>query len=251
MKTIKDKFSKQAATYKKYRPHYPAALYQYLLSLDNQKISCWDCGTGNGQVASELSKHFQIVYATDISQRQLDHAKPAPNIIYQNQRAETTDFQDNQFDLITVGQAVHWFDFENFNREVKRVGKAGGHICIWGYGLLKINPQIDPLIQHFYEAIIGPFWNQERRHVDQAYQTVTFDFKELETPKDIAIQVEWTIDELSGYFNSWSGVQNYLEKHPGSNPVEEVISTIKKVWKPNEAKIIRFPIFIRTGRIDN
>jgi len=118
MKEILDKFSKQAKTYQKYRPRYPQVLYDELLSLTSKRQSCWDCGTGNGQVAIELAKYFEQVYATDISQQQLNQATSIPNITYKVERAESTSFPAQTFDLITVGQAMHWFDFEAFNKEV-------------------------------------------------------------------------------------------------------------------------------------
>ena len=164
MKSVKDKFSNQAKIYKKYRPTCPIEIYQEIIQHVKSKDSCWDCGTGNGQVAINLTKYFKTIYATDISQNQLDNAVQHENIIYKVERAERTNFLDNQFDLITIAQAIHWFDFEAFNKEVRRVSKNEGIISIWGYGLLRINPKIDQLINIFYHEIIGPYWNKERKH---------------------------------------------------------------------------------------
>ena len=65
MKQLKDKFSNQSKSYKKYRPEYPKDLYETILSVVKARDEYWDCGTGNGQVAKELSKYFQKVSATD------------------------------------------------------------------------------------------------------------------------------------------------------------------------------------------
>ena len=67
MKSTKDNFSAQAKIYKKYRPTYPQDIYQELIGFVKDKNQCWDCGTGNGQVAVQLAKYFDTVYATDIS----------------------------------------------------------------------------------------------------------------------------------------------------------------------------------------
>ena len=68
MKKIIDNFSMQSQGYKKYRPVYPDSLYTEILKLVKDKDCCWDCGTGNGQVAVVLANHFKKVYATDISE---------------------------------------------------------------------------------------------------------------------------------------------------------------------------------------
>lgn len=249
MKEILDKFSKQAKTYQKYRPRYPQTLYDELLSLTPERGSCWDCGTGNGQVALELAKYFQQVYATDISQKQLDQAESKPNITYKVERAESTSFPAQQFDLITVGQAMHWFDFEAFNKEVRRVGKKGGIISIWGYGLLRINKDINALIDQFYTDIVGPYWNKERKHVDTAYQSITFDFEEMKPKQCPPIVVQWDKVQLEGYFNSWSSVQNYLAKNKEENPVPALMKQIDEYWDAKAIKEIKFPIFMRNGII--
>ena len=251
MKSAKDKFSNQAKIYKKYRPTYPIEIYQELIGLVKNKDKCWDCGTGNGQVAIQLAKYFNTVNATDISQRQLDNAEQHEKIVYQVVRAEKTNFLDNHFDLITVAQAIHWFDFKAFNQEVNRVGKKGAIISIWGYGLLRINSNIDKLIDKFYFDIIGPYWNEERKHIDKEYQTIQFDFKEIPVNKNKTILTNWNLNQLEGYFNSWSSVQNFNKVNSNTNPVNQIIQEIKEFWKDNEAKKeIKFPIFMRVGEIE-
>lgn len=251
MKASQDNFSKQAHTYKKFRPTYPQGVYDELLRITRRlpRYRAWDCGTGNGQVAAELAKHYQEVIATDISQNQIDHAAVAPNISYRVERAEQTSFPDDYFDLITVGQAVHWFDFEAFEKEVRRVGREGGVISVWGYGLLRINAAINVHIDHFYTEIIGSYWNAERRHVDQAYESIPFNFSPIPMRKDLAIEVEWTRDQFEGYLNSWSSVQNYIRQHQGENPVPGFIAELDSVWSADQVQSIRFPIFIKAGQI--
>src|SRR4028119_14246 len=117
---MKDNFSALADQYSTFRPTYPIELYQYLMSLVRNRDAAWDCGTGNGQVAQELANYFTKVYATDISEAQIKNAVRKETIIYKVERAEKTSFSDNMFDLITVAQAIHWFDFDSFYGEVNR-----------------------------------------------------------------------------------------------------------------------------------
>src|SRR5690606_25252356 len=125
--------------YSRFRPHYPEALFQFLKAQLGGFDNAWDCGTGSGQVALPLSLFFTSVYATDISNSQIANAHKRKNIHYSVQPAETTNFEPRKFDLITVGQAIHWFDFEKFYAEANRTLKANGTIAIMGYGLLITN----------------------------------------------------------------------------------------------------------------
>src|SRR5690606_21407520 len=135
-----------------------------------------------GQVAVPLSKIFKTVYATDFSPAQIEKAKSKPNIYYSVQPAEKTNFESEIFDLITVGQAVHWFDFEKFYAEVDRTMKPGGSIAIIGYGLLQTNSEAQKVIDNFYHNVIGAFWDPERKYIDGNYSGIPFPFQEITTP---------------------------------------------------------------------
>lgn len=176
-----------------------------------------------------LSDTFDQVFATDISQQQIKHAVPKPNIQYSVRRAEITSFPNQYFDLITVAQAVHWFDLPAFNKEVNRLLKPNGLIAIWGYGLLKINLEIDVIVNHFYQHIIGAYWDKERAYIDLNYSNIPFYFDEIDVQESFNIETQWTIDQLRGYFNSWSSVQNYKDNNNGHNPVDELINKITPI----------------------
>lgn len=248
MKGSKDKFSSQSGTYKKFRPTYPDELYDLILKIVKSRNECWDCGTGNGQVAVELAKHFKKVYATDLSQNQIDNAEKRENIVYAVGIAEKTDFEDNKFNLVTVAQAAHWFNMEAFNTEMRRVSKNDGIVCAWGYGLLRINNPINKLIDKFYSDIIGPYWDPERRHIENEYNSLNFDFDKLETPTNLFIKTQWTLAEFEGYLNSWSSIQNYKELKK-ENPVTWLIDNLKNLWDENIQKEVQFPIFMKMGLV--
>lgn len=247
MKATKDKFSLQAETYKKFRPVYPEKLYDIILKTTQNRDICWDCATGNGQVAEVLSKHFTKVYATDLSEQQIKYAPQLENIIYSVGRAENSGFPDKQFDLITVAQAMHWFDFEAFSREANRVLKDDGTICVWGYGPLKMENEVGKLVNKFYKDIIGAYWDVERRHIDEGYKNVKLDFKNIEIHNELAIEENWTIEQLQGYFDSWSSVQNYIAKN-GNNPAADIIKEIKEVWGSEEKLKAILPVFMKIGK---
>jgi SAM-dependent methyltransferase len=243
---MKDRFSSHANQYAQFRPTYPPALYEFLYQHVQHFDAAWDCGTGNGQAARDLSNKFKKVFATDLSAKQLENAYQSENIVYSIAN-EKSSFADNSFDLITVAQAAHWFNMEAFSEEVKRVSKPGGVVALWGYGLLSIHPEIDLLIHHFYTQTVGLFWDKERRHIDEHYKNLYFPFQEIQSPAFI-ISVTWTLPELEGYLTTWSAVQKYIAMH-NLNPVDNLISQIKIHWK-DERQTINFPLFMKIGRVE-
>jgi SAM-dependent methyltransferase len=248
VKTSKDKFSIQAKQYQKFRPHYPALLYSFLYSKVQNFDTAWDCGTGNGQVAIELSERFKTVYATDISENQLKEAILKDNITYSLSRAEESDFAENSIDLITAAQSVHWFDIDSFFKEVRRVAKPNAVIAIWGYNLLRISPEVDRIIDRLYNETLNEYWDAERKLVEDEYESIAFPFKELEVPK-FEIVVNWDFEQLLGYLNSWSSVQNYIEAND-VNPLDEFEIQLRPFWANDVVKKIRFRVFARIGIVE-
>ena len=246
---MKDNFSTQSDKYAKFRPTYPSELFDYLNTIVPNKENAWDCGTGNGQVAYELAKNFNNVFATDISQEQLNNARKAENIKYSVQSAENTKFDNCIFDLIVVAQAIHWFDFEQFYKEVKRTSKENAKLCVLGYGIIKISSQIDNIITNFYEKVIGKYWDEERKYIDENYQTIPFPFEEIQSPK-FENRHEWSLEHLIGYLNTWSAVKHYIKQN-NHNPIEELELELKKYWNKGENKEVRFPILLRIGKINS
>ena len=244
---MKDYFSAQSSQYKTFRPTYQEELFSFLFSHVNEKEYAWDCGTGNGQVAVELAKQFTKVYATDISRQQLSEAPARNNIEYSVQKAENVSFPDNGFDLVTVAQAIHWFNINKFYDEVQRTLKTDGLIAVIGYGLVQSFPESDKIISHFYQNIVGNFWDYERKYLDEKYQTLPFPFREIKTP-EFCRAYKWSFDQLIGYLNTWSPVQNY-KKQKGSNPVDLIFEDLKSCWG-DEVRPVRFPVFLRLGRLD-
>lgn len=244
----KDLFSKQAAIYARYRPVYPRALYDHLAALAAHHSAAWDCATGNGQAALELAGYFDKVFATDISEKQLQQATPHEKITYFIAPADASGIPDNSVDLITVAQAYHWFDFEAFHREAVRVAKPGALIAIWGYSLIQSeHTPLNTLIHNFYRQKTGPYWDAERKYVDEHYTTVPFPYQELPS-SSFRIEVQWTKEDLAGYLNTWSSVQHFIKAN-GYNPVDAFAETVKSVWPEADIRAFYFPLFVRVGKV--
>jgi len=244
----KDLFSKQSDLYARYRPTYPKELYEYILSFVKEKNTVWDCATGNGQAAVVLAAHFKKVIATDISAAQIEKATLKENIEYLVCPAESTLFADNTFDLVTVAQAYHWLKWKEFKKEVTRVCKPEAIIAIWTYNRNKIgDKKIDDTIFSFYENVTKPFWDYERKYVEELYKTVEFDY-ELLPVKDFETTLNWQREDMIGYISSWSAIQKYIKVN-GNSPIPIIEEEINKLWPKGEVKKVNFPIYLRLGRV--
>lgn len=243
---MKDNFSSQAADYSKFRPHYPAEMVAYIVDFVHNRKSALDVATGNGQVANLLSQYFDEVFATDISEKQLANAASQPNISYSMQAAETTDFKNQQFDLITVAQAVHWFNFNDFYKEIYRILKPDGVFAVMGYGLLVTNPNLDKILRRYYCEILGPYWDTERKYLDALYQTIPFPFAEINT-KSFENRFTWTFEQLIGYLGTWSATQHYKDEN-GADPADLIREELQSSWEKSDRQVT-FPLLLRIGRL--
>jgi ubiquinone/menaquinone biosynthesis C-methylase UbiE len=242
---MKDNFSAQSSDYSKYRPTYPKEMIDHILSFVDGRQAALDVATGNGQLAKFLADHFQTVYATDISDDQLKHAPQILNVIYRNMPAEQMDFDENTFDLITVAQAVHWFDFDMFYNQVQRILKPGGIIALLGYGMMVTNPDSDRILWHFYNDILGPFWDPERRLIEEEYKTIPFPFEEIQIKSFCNVHT-WSFEQLSGYLETWSATEHY-KAHHNQNPLDIVREELRRSWEKSDMQI-KFPMLLRVGK---
>jgi ubiquinone/menaquinone biosynthesis C-methylase UbiE len=244
----KDLFSNQADLYAKYRPAYPKELYDHILSFVNNKDTAWDCATGNGQAAVVLADHFKKVVATDISAPQINKAVRKENIEYLVCPAESTPFADNSFDLVTVAQAYHWLKWDAFKKEVTRVSKPGAVIAVWMYGGHRTDDStINEISRNFYENITRPYWESERKYVDENYATADFDYELLPT-KEFRIILQWNRKDWLGYISTWSAVQKY-SKINGHSPIAIIDKKTKNLWPDDEVKKVIFPVYLKLGRV--
>lgn len=243
---MKDYFSGQSSEYSKFRPNYPDEMIEKILALVKNREIALDVATGNGQVASKLAPFFQTVFGTDISENQLLQAPQMENVIYKKMPAEITDFTARQFDLITVAQAIHWFDFDVFYKEVYRTLKPDGIFAILGYGFFSTNEDSDKILWELYEDIVGPYWYPERRYLTEGYQTIPFPLDELVNEK-FSNEYTWSFEQLIGYLETWSATANYKAQHY-ENPIDLVYDRLKISWEKGDKKVA-FPMFLRVGKL--
>jgi SAM-dependent methyltransferase len=244
---FEDHFSIQSGQYAQFRPTYPDELYAYLVSIAPSNLLAWDCGTGNGQAAIGLARHYERVFATDASADQIARAYPHARVEYHVADAEHVGLEAESADLVTVAQAVHWFDFDKFYAEVKRVLKPNGVLAVWTYHLPSISPQIDKLLLGFYSEVLAGFWPERIRYVDERYSTLPFPFDEIHPPS-IAMESRWDLSQFTGFLDSWSGTQRYIKQN-GDHPLKIIWDDLASNWKDEkEKRLVRCPMYFRIGR---
>lgn len=244
---FEDHFSNHSQTYAQYRPKYPEEIYNYLASLAPGKSLAWDCGTGNGQAALGLVEYFENVYATDASAEQIASAYPHPCVDYRVEPAEHISLPDSSVDLVTVAVALHWFNFDEFYREVKRVLKPNGILAAWTYNLTEISPEIDDLVKDYYFNILHGFWPERIRYLEEGYKTIPFPFAEIDPPA-FSMQAEWTLDQLAGFLNTWSATQRFKGQN-GFHPLEKIWEPLRAAWgDENQTQTVCWPLHFRIGR---
>jgi ubiquinone/menaquinone biosynthesis C-methylase UbiE len=243
-----DHFSGNSDRYAQYRPHYPAELIEFIVSNIKTREVAWDCATGNGQAAVLLSKYFRKVMATDASENQIKHAQKKENISYGIFPAEKTNLKEVSVDLTTVAAAIHWFKFDAFYDEVRRVSKNNGLLAVWTYDMMEISEPVDSVIWNFYTSIVGPYWPEGRKYVEQKYQTIPFPFREIKTPA-FQINSRLNLEQLRGYLQTWSSVQEFIEKN-STNPIDRIETDLKAAWGNAIDRNVRWPLFLRIGLIE-
>ncbi|MNX64850.1 hypothetical protein D3C86_958880 [compost metagenome] len=245
--SFKDHFSGHAAVYAAYRPRYPDELFAWLAQKAPGHELAWDCATGNGQAAVGLAAYFERVHATDASADQIAHAERLPNISYACEPAEASSLRDGSVDLLTVAQALHWFDFGRFFREAKRVLKPGGIIAAWCYEQFEMVPELNEILAPFYHQTVGPYWPPERQLLEVGYRTVPWPFEELEPPT-LSLEVEWPLAGLLGYLRSWSATRRF-QVAQGFDPVTLIEAELAARWgDPEQLRQVRWPLSMRVGR---
>lgn len=212
MSSARDTFARDSAGYRLARPRYPQALYHWLASLCEERKTAWDCATGNGQAAVDLAAYFETVIATDRSAEQLAHAEQQPGISYRVADASRSGIADGSVDLVTVAQALHWFDFRSFWPEVRRVAKANGVFAAWGYSGFSVSPDFDAAVLAPLQPIVRRFWAPDNTILWNGYRDadILFPFEHIATP-NFSIVCEWTILQVLAYVKSWSAYRLAVE----------------------------------------
>ncbi|XP_030937430.1 putative methyltransferase DDB_G0268948 [Quercus lobata] len=254
-------FDKQAEIYSDSRPTYPSEWFSKLAALTSQHSLAWDAGTGSGQAALAVAEYFKQVIGTDISEAQLKHATQHPRVKYIHTPLSLSDDElvtliggENSVDLVTVAEAVHWFELPKFYSIVTRLlRKPGGVIAIWGYNDMEVSPTFDPVMKRVRETTL-PFYDPKAQCFLDGYRTLPFPFESVGLgsegePLQLDIQRVMSFEEMVRGLRSSSAVTKAKDQGVDLLP-EEVIKELESAWGgPNVIKTVTIKAFMLAGKV--
>jgi SAM-dependent methyltransferase len=240
-------FTTVAREYAEFRPGYPPELFAWLAEVAPGLDAVWDCGCGSGQASVALAAHFVQVHATDVAAEQVAAAVSHPRVQYSVAPAEHSGLASASVDLVTVAQALHWFDVDAFYAEARRVGRPGALLAVWNYPRPRfVDADLDSVFVDFYSNVVGPYWPAGRRHVEANYTTLPFPFREIPHP-EFGLELDWPFDQVIGYVSSWSATARY-RKALGTDPVPLLRDALGAVWPGAGATArVRIPLGLRVA----
>jgi ubiquinone/menaquinone biosynthesis C-methylase UbiE len=193
----KKRFSNRVENYIKYRPGYPEEIINFL-SKEINLTSSWkiaDIGSGTGILSELFLKNKNAVLGVEPNAEMRNageqQLKRYINFRSINGSSEITTIESSSIDLITAGQAFHWFDIGKSKKEFSRILKENGCVLlIWNnrkidtslflkdYEKLLINYSIDyKRVDHknVNDEILNKFFKNYKLKIFQNYQVFNFE----------------------------------------------------------------------------
>lgn len=245
---LRNWFDQGGLAYARFRPEYPAELASCLASMAPGRALAVDVGCGSGQLTRQLGEHFDAVIGFDPSEDQIAHSTPREHVNYACAPAEDLPLPSRSASLITAAQAAHWFDLPKFYAEVRRIAEPNAILALISYAVLRLDGALGARFEQFYWEEIGPYWPAERKLVDSGYATIDFPFGEFPGP-EIAIRLEWNLEEFLGYVSTWSGVRSAREAGR-EDLLHRFAADMAGQWgEPTARHRVSWPINMRIGRV--
>ncbi len=137
--TAETRFSGLAEGYDRHRPSYPDALWQHAVSAVKSDVPhlALDIGAGTGistrQLATALTNDWQVIGVepnADMRTQAEARESAGSRISYIDRQAEALGFDGASAGVVTVAQAIHWFDKPTFYASIGEVLAPGGALAI-------------------------------------------------------------------------------------------------------------------------
>jgi SAM-dependent methyltransferase len=131
-----NRFSSRAANYRLARPTYPQEIVSILeeeCGLTRESRIA-DVGPGTGIFTRLLVENGDPVFAVEPNPEMRrageEYLSAYVNFVSVAGSAEDTTLADNEFDLVTIANAAHWFERETSLREFRRILKRDGFLVL-------------------------------------------------------------------------------------------------------------------------
>ena len=238
---FEDDFAKEYAIR---RPSYPTELFAWLASVAPSNETCWDVGTGSGQVAVGLADHFAKVYASDTNERLLAHAKTHDRVEYNTWPAEEPELAGGSVDLVTVGMAVQWFDLDRFYAAVRRMLRPNGVLAAFSFFFFEVEPELDRRVKEWYFGPLQKHVPPEIEILHNNYRDLPFPFERIESPS-LHLRTEWPVEDMIAFLAQWGMVK--AATAAGSDPLSEITPHLRERWGTGQREI-QWPLTLIAAR---
>lgn len=198
--------------------------------------------------------------ATDASEAQLKRAVPHHRIKYLHTPTSLPEDEivklvggEGSVDLVTVAQAVHWFDFQTFYPLVARLlRKPGGVFAVWGYNDIEVNPEFDAVMKRFHDTTL-PFWHHNIQYIFDGYETLPFPFESVGLgcegqPVSLDMPKRLSFDTFMRMLRSWSAVTTAEEQGVDLLP-EGLVKEFEAAWGGRQlVRSVAYKAFMLAGK---
>ena len=200
-----ERFSKRSEGYLKYRAGYSPILLDFLKRECGLTSKCVvaDVGSGTGLLAELLLRNGNKVYGVEPNREMREAAERVlgryPGFESLAAQAESTTLASHSIDLVTVGRALHWFDYHKALSEFARIVKPRGWVVVvW----LKRKTSTPMLAQ--YEELLLTHASEHRgkKSIQRKMENQLL----AERFRNMIVDCQWTfnLDQLKGHTLSLS-----------------------------------------------
>jgi SAM-dependent methyltransferase len=245
--------SEQISNYDATRPRYTSEIFKEIINKCTSFTNYLDIACGTGQLLIPLAPNFKKSIGIDISDEQIKKAKINSKDIsntycYTADTYNTLDLliQENlfnksetkMFDLITIGQAYHWFEEEKLLTYIyEKLLSPNGILVITGYKKqhFKVTDKLYNCFEDFIKKL-KPYFECDVDFNDSGYERsnpLFGKFFKSVDKKYFEEECELSIQDLIKFIKSWSGYYNYL-KDNNEDPAEELLQECLKYYQATD-----------------
>ena len=163
------RFSSRAGWYARYRPGYPGGIIKILekeMRFSRREVVA-DIGSGTGLLARVFLENGNRVFGVEPNRSMRSYAErdlgSFGNFVSVAGTAERTTLPPESVGLVTVGQALHWFDPAPAADEFSRISKPRGNLCI-AYNERKMDR-----LGRAYEEVVRKHQRARAREIRRSY----------------------------------------------------------------------------------
>lgn len=234
MTDVTERFSNRVDNYIRYRPGYPAGAIEALASrcgLGHGSVVA-DIGSGTGILTGQLLDAGCTVFGIEPNREMRQAAERLllhyPAFTSINGRAESTSLPDSSVDVVTAGQAFHWFDPDAARREFLRILKPGGWVVLMWNERLVDSSSFSVAYESLLKRYATDYEQVDHRRFDAGAVSAFFEPGECASLSFDNVQT-FDYEGLEGRLLSSSYAPD--EDHPGYAPM---LAELKRIFNAEQ-----------------